>query len=248
MSEKAASVDGAALSGREREVYVGGLFQRIAGPYDRLNGLISLGRDQAWRRAAIRLAGVGPGSRVLDLGCGTGDFLLAALPALQGRGDLVGIDLAPAMIERAREKIGAPPGVRVELRCGNACETGVADGWADVVTMGWVVRNLGDRARAYAEILRVLKPAGRFVCLEVSRPSSAIMRGGFAVYMRAVMPLLVRLCGGDARAYRYLTDSTAKFLGAEALATELWDAGFADVSYRTLMGGAMAIHRVLKRG
>jgi ubiquinone/menaquinone biosynthesis methyltransferase len=240
-------VDGAALGGHDREAYVARLFDKIAGPYDRLNRLISLGRDGAWRRLAIAMAGVMPGANLLDLGCGTGDFILAALPALQGRGHVVGLDLAANMLEIARAKIEqARGGVAVDLRCGNASATGMPDGWADVVTMGWVVRNLGDRRASYAEMLRVLKPGGRFVCLDSSKPESAILRAGFGVYLRGVMPLVVRLCGGDRDAYRYLADSTERFLTARELADELRAAGFSEVTHRSLMGGAMAIHRAVR--
>jgi demethylmenaquinone methyltransferase/2-methoxy-6-polyprenyl-1,4-benzoquinol methylase len=236
-------VDGAALSGRDREAYVARMFDKIAGPYDRLNRLISLGRDRRWRRIAIGMAGVVPGSNVLDVGCGTGDFMLAALPALGGRGRVVGIDLAPNMLEVARAKIDPVRGaVPVELRLGNASATGMPDGWADVVTMGWVVRNLGDRPASYAEMLRVLEPGGRFVCLDSSRPDSAIMRAGLGAYLRGVMPLVVRLCGGDREAYRYLAHSTERFLTARELESELRAAGFSSVTHRPLMGGAMAIH------
>jgi demethylmenaquinone methyltransferase / 2-methoxy-6-polyprenyl-1,4-benzoquinol methylase len=246
-SDRAAAVDGAALSGRDREAYVARLFDKIAGPYDRLNRLISLGRDKSWRRLAIEMAGVVPGANVLDLGCGTGDFILAALPALAGRGSVIGLDLAPNMLEVARAKIEpVSAGAAVELRCGNAAATGVPDGWADVITMGWVVRNLGDRPASYSEMLRVLKPGGRFVSLDSSKPASAFMRAGFAAYLRGVMPLVVRLCGGDRDAYRYLADSTDRFLTARELADELRAAGFADVSFRSLMGGAMAIHRAVR--
>jgi demethylmenaquinone methyltransferase/2-methoxy-6-polyprenyl-1,4-benzoquinol methylase len=113
--------------------------------------------------------------------------------------------------------------------------------------MGWVVRNLGDRPKAYAEILRILKPGGRFVCLEVSRPDSTLARAGFSVYLRAVMPLMVGLTGGDRRAYRYLAESTARFLSAKELASELEVAGFESVTWRSLMAGSMAIHRAVRR-
>jgi demethylmenaquinone methyltransferase / 2-methoxy-6-polyprenyl-1,4-benzoquinol methylase len=247
MVSQPATVDGAALQGRDREAYVARLFDKIAGPYDRLNRLISLGRDGSWRRTAIGMAGVVPGARVLDLGCGTGDFILAALPALAGKGAVVGLDLAANMLDVARAKVEpVRGGVSVELRVGNAVQTGLPDRWADVVTMGWVVRNLGDRRASYAEMLRVLRPGGRFVSLDSSRPASAFMRAGFAAYLHGVMPIVVRLCGGDRDAYRYLADSTERFLTARELADELRAAGFSDVDHRSLMGGTMAIHRAVK--
>ena len=132
------------------------------------------------------------------------------------------------MVEIARAKVGPARGkVEAEIRTGNAEATGIPSSWADAVTMGWVVRNLGDRHASYSEMLRVLKPGGRFVCLETSRPSSAVMRAGFAVWLHGVMPLLVRFSGGDREAYRYLAASTERFLTAKELASELSSAGFA---------------------
>jgi demethylmenaquinone methyltransferase / 2-methoxy-6-polyprenyl-1,4-benzoquinol methylase len=247
MVSEPATVDGAALSGRDREAYVARLFDKIAGPYDRLNRLISLGRDRSWRRLAIEMGGVAPGARMLDLGCGTGDFILAALPALQGQGTVVGVDLASNLLDVARAKVDpVRGGVSVELRCGHATDTGLPDAWADVVTMGWVVRNLGDRGASHAEVLRVLKPGGRFVCLDSSKPASAFMRAGFAAYLHGVMPVVVRLCGGDRDAYRYLANSTERFLTARELADELRASGFSEVTHRSLMGGTMAIHRAVR--
>jgi demethylmenaquinone methyltransferase / 2-methoxy-6-polyprenyl-1,4-benzoquinol methylase len=244
-----ADVDGAALCGRDREVYVGLMFDRIAQPYDRLNRLISLGRDRRWREIAIAMARVTPRATVVDLGCGTGDFMVAAIGAMGGAGRAVGIDLSPNMLAVAKPKLDlVRGGVDVELRAGNATETGLSSGCADVVTMGWVVRNLGDRAAGYAEILRILKPGGRFVCLEVSRPSSAIQRVGFSAYLRCVMPIVIRCSGGDRAAYRYLADSTSRFPAAGELAAELSAAGFGEVTWRTLMMGAMAIHLAHKAG
>ena len=245
--EHATGVDGAAMQGRDRELYVAEMFDRIAAPYDRLNGLISLGRDRRWRQIAIAMAGVRPGANVLDLGCGTGDFVLAALEVMGGRGRVVGIDLAANMIAIARQKVDPVRGdVQVELRTGQADATGLPDEWADVVTMGWVVRNLGDRPKAYAEILRVLKPGGRVVSLEVSRPASALMRAGFHAYLSVVMPLMIGLSGGDRSAYRYLAESTERFLSARELAAELGQAGFLVPIWRALMGGAMTIHVATK--
>lgn len=223
------------------------MFDRIAAPYDALNRTISLGRDRRWRALAIRMAGVAPGARVVDLGCGTGEFILAALPALQGSGSVVGIDLAPRMLDLARPKTEAARGrVEVELRVGSAAESGVPDAWADVVTMGWVVRNLGDRRAAYAEVLRVLKPGGVFVSLDSSRPEAALARAGLALYLRTAMPVLVCLRGGDREAYRYLADTTAGFLTPRELAAELLAAGFHPADWLSLMCGALAIHRARK--
>lgn len=236
------NVDGAALVGAERERYVEGLFDRIARPYDDLNRLISWGRDLAWRRSALAAAGVVRGSRVADLGCGTGDFCVAAAEAVLPEGEVVGVDLSEGMLAVARPKLASFDAGRVRVRRGAAQDTGLPDAWADVVTMGWVLRNVGDRPATYAEVRRVLKPGGRFAVLDCSRPASWFLRAGFSAYLHGVMPLVVRIRGGDRDAYRYLARSTDRFLTAAELSAELAAAGFRDVASRGMMGGAIALH------
>jgi demethylmenaquinone methyltransferase / 2-methoxy-6-polyprenyl-1,4-benzoquinol methylase len=235
--------DGSILTGAERERFVTGLFDRIAQPYDRLNRLISLGRDLAWRRAALDCAAIAPGMSAVDLGCGTGDFFILLARRTGAGGRVVGIDLSPGMLERARAKAAAAlPGIAVDLRLGGADTTGLPDASADVVTMGWVLRNVGDRAAVYREVLRILRPGGRFVALDMSQPDFAPLRWASRAYVGAIMPLAVRCAGGDALAYRYLARSTARFPRKAALAQEWRDAGFRNVRFRGFMAGNIALH------
>ncbi len=242
MSGPSVSIDGARLSGREREVYVASMFDRIARPYDRLNTLISLGRDRSWRALGVKMAGIGPGARVADLGCGTGEFLLALKHAAGPTGEVVGVDIADRMLDVAREKVRRAGFAGVRLVHGNAADTGLPVDFADAVTMGWVLRNVGDRPATYREVLRVLKPGGRFVSLDCARIASPIVRLGHRIYLHGVMPLLVRMSGGDRESYRYLANSTDRFLTPAELDGELLGAGFRDVKHRLLMCGSIAIH------
>ena len=236
------TTDGASLQGEAREAYVEAMFDRISAPYDRLNRIISLGRDPAWRRLAVKMGAIGPGSRVLDLGTGTGDLAEIIAETVGPEGRVLGLDLSEGMLSVARVKLKRRGFAHASVRKGNARETGeTADAW-DAVTMGWVLRNVGDRPATYEEILRVLKPGGRLVVLDCSKPDNPIMRFGFWIYLRTVMPLLIRFLHGDGDAYRYLKESTEKFLTPNELTAELTRAGFSKVVCRKLMGGSMAIH------
>jgi len=236
------------LKGAARESYVRAMFDTIAEPYDRLNRVISLGRDHAWRRRVVERAAAGPGARVLDLGTGTGDLAFAMLARVLPGGCVLGLDLAEAMLARAEEKRRARGAAHVEFRKGNAAATGEPDGSADAVTMGWVLRNVADRPSVYREILRVLKPGGRFVAIDMSHPEGPLAKSGFWLYRHLMMPVLARIAGGDRKAYRYLASSTDGFPGAVVLAEELRAAGFEGVSYERLMMGSLAVHVGVKAG
>lgn len=236
-------VDGSSLRGAERDAFAEKLFDQIARRYDRLNRVMSLGRDLAWRRQALRLSGVRPGSVAVDLGTGSGDFYIALRQAVGEPGKVIGLDIAENMLDLARHKAQSRfPGEPHDLRRGAAHDTGLPGASADVVTMGWVLRNVGDRPAAYREILRILKPGGVLVCVETSHPDPALVRRCATFYMHWVMLNLVSLLGGDRARYEYLLATTAGFPGKAALAREFEKAGFTRVRYYARMFGAIAIH------
>ncbi|QGJ72126.1 Demethylmenaquinone methyltransferase [Planctomycetales bacterium 10988] len=231
------------LNGTQRQAYVNDLFNRIATPYDRLNRWMSLGQDQAWRREAIRLGDVSPGDTVVDLGTGTGDLYFLLRETVGPDGRVIGLDLSEKMLEVARHKAEVLyPDSPAELELAGAGETHLENEIADVVTMGWVLRNVGDRPAAYREILRILKPGGRFVCVEMSQPDQSVFKFGSQLYLRVMMPLLIRMHGADSQAYRYLAESTARFPSKKELAQEWKEHGFAEVQVKSLMLGQIAIH------
>ena len=241
VSPDAPPSEGHELTGVARERYVESMFDGIAEPYDRLNRVISLGRDPGWRARAVAMSGAQPGDRVADLGCGTGDLAIDFADHVGETGRVAGLDLSPGMLAVAdRKREGTRPWLT--LHRANAQSTGLPDAWADVVSMGWVLRNVGDRPAAYAEVQRVLKPGGRFVCIDMSRPRGLFSRAGFWAYRHVVMRGLIRFAGGNNTAYRYLARSSDGFPDGPALAEELKAAGFEDVRWRGLMLGALAIH------
>ncbi|MCB9832846.1 MAG: ubiquinone/menaquinone biosynthesis methyltransferase [Planctomycetes bacterium] len=232
--------DGSTLAGSEKEAYVTGMFNRIARPYDRLNRLISLGRDVDWRRLSLDWAGLRADEAVVDLGCGTGDFFLEIRRRVGPGGRVIGIDVAENMLSVAREKAARDDGgAPADLRLGSAEATGLPDGCADLVTMGWVLRNVGDRSATYREILRILKPGGRYLSIDMSRPGFAPARWASSAYLALAMPVMIRLAGGDREAYRYLDQSTRRFPDRRALEIEWREAGFATVASRSFMMGTI---------
>lgn len=234
-----------ALEGREKERAVERMFDEIATPYDRLNRLISLGRDAAWRRKLVARSGVRPGDRVADLGTGTGDLALLFAETTGPEGEVVGVDIAAGMLALAEAK-GRARGRGIHLARASASATGLPDAWADVASMGFVLRNVVDRPAVYAEALRVLAPGGRFLVLDTSHPSHWPGRIGFALYRHALMPLLARLAGGELSAYRYLAQSTDRFPPPGPLAEECRAAGFTEVTTERLMMGSIVLLRAVK--
>ena len=225
-------------AGSAHAAKVQAMFSRIAGRYDLLNRLMTFGRDGAWRRLVVAEAALAPGARLLDLGSGTGDIALEALRRVE-RLTVVGADFTLPMMQVGRAR---PGGARV-LWCGaDALRLPFADGTFDAVTSGYLVRNVSDPLRAFQEMARVVKPGGRVVCLDTSPPPRNLARPLILLHLRFVIPLLGRLIAGDADAYRYLPASTEGFKTPAALAAVMREAGLADVRYRRLMLGSIAVH------
>jgi demethylmenaquinone methyltransferase / 2-methoxy-6-polyprenyl-1,4-benzoquinol methylase len=207
------------------------MFDRIAPVYDAMNRTMTAGFDRRWRRLTAE-AVVRPGDRVLDACCGTGDLAIAAR---KEGGDVTGLDFSEPMLERARRK--AP---KVDWVLGDLLALPFPDGTFDAATVGFGVRNVEDLERALTELRRVLRPEGRLGILEITRP-----RGPLAFFYRVwfdgVVPLIGKLLPGGS-AYTYLPASVRRFPGPEELAGMMRSAGFADVRYRLLAGGIVALH------
>lgn len=225
---------------------VRGIFSSIAGRYDAFNRLASMGIDRGWRRALVRACALTPDSQVLDLCAGTGDVSMAiARQAAPAR--IVVTDFTPEMLEIGREKATAYNGpTELTFEHADAQDLPFEDASFDVVTVAFGVRNLPDRSRNFAEVLRVLKPGGRYVILEFSRPRFAPWRGVYHVYLRHAIPAIGGLLTGEREGFVYLNDSIRRFPVQEALAAELRRTGFSAVSWRDLSGGIVALHTAIK--
>ena len=214
------------------------MFNRIAGRYDLMNRLMTLGRDQAWRRYVVHQAALPPGGRLLDVATGTGDIAFQALAA-DSEARAVGVDFAVEMLRTGRGRSG---GERVRWCQADALALPFPDASFDAVTSGYLLRNVGDIGGALREQLRVVRPGGRVVALDTTPPPDNWLRPLIRFHLRRVIPLLGRLVAGDAAAYTYLPASTEAFYSAGRLATMMEEAGLEDVSYRTFMLGTVAVH------
>lgn len=232
----------------EKEAYVQQLFDQIAENYDRMNQVMSAGQWQRWHREFVRYTGLQPGMHSLDVACGTGDLTLLTAAQVAPGGRVIGVDFSEGMLEVGRRRVAASPyREMVELRWANAMELPFPDSSFDCVTIGWALRNVKDLARVLGELRRVVKPGGRVVALEASRPKNPLVRLGFWAHWKGLVPLIdwvVLKVGRDApvRPYTYLSRSLDQFPGPDRLAEMFGEAGLTGCGYRSLMLGTVSIH------
>lgn len=226
---------------------VGDMFDRIAPTYDLLNHLLSLGRDVSWRRRAARALPECEGLKVADLATGTGDLLVAMLRERPNVAEAVGLDISEEMLKIALRKTSECGFTdRVRFVRDDAVHSALPGEHFDAVTMGFGIRNTPDVKATLREIHRLLKPGGTAVVLEFSLPRSALLRGGYLLYLRSVVPVLGALLSGSRGAYRYLNESIEAFYRPDAFCALMRESGFAEVSARPLTGGVASIYRGLK--
>jgi len=214
------------------------LFDRIAVRYDRANTAMTAGMDELWRLAAVNQLHVADDAHLLDLCCGTG-ALSRALARRVSEGLVEGVDFSPNMLSVARAH--ASPSNIVYHEADVLALPFEAQTF-DAAAMGFSMRNIVDIPACLREITRVLKPGASFINLEVSKPPNALWRRTFSFYFYNVLPVIGRLVGGDAAAYRYLPQSLVNFPDSDQLATLFSNNGFAHVRYVRLMGGVVAMH------
>lgn len=222
---------------------VTGVFNDIARVYDPMNRVLTFGQWGRWQRAFARFVPARPGMRLLDVGCGTGDLSLI-LAGLVGReGSVVGLDLTPAMLEVAREKVArAGLGAAIELVEGNALALPFPDASFDGVTAGFSLRNMADLDGALREMHRVLRPGGFAVSLEVSKPDRAAVRAPYLWFFYHVVPWIGALSGRGRAPYAWLSESLRAFPDRAGLRQRFAAAGFVRLEDRALSFGAAALH------
>ncbi len=231
-------------SPEQKAVYVERMFARIAPGYDCMNEIMTFGMDQGWREIATALVAPPVGGCALDVGTGTGGFL-PILASWMPEGLVVGVDFTVSMMQAGLPKIEQST-ARAVFTGGDALRLPFADSTFDAITTGFTMRNVVDIEAAFREMWRVARPGCTLACLEVARPRSALLRLGHRIYFERVVPLLAQILGADPVAYTYLPQSARAFPLPEALAHIMRAAGWNDVRYRLLGGGAVAIHTGIK--
>lgn len=223
------------------------MFDRIAGRYDLLNRVISFRLDIWWRNQAIRTLLGADRPLILDLGTGTGDLAFNAAKLSHGKARIIGLDFSMQMIRLAQNKrASARHGSTAAFIQGSAMASPLRANIFDGAMTAFVLRNVSDLPRFFAEAERVLKPTGKFVSLDMFPPSAGWFAKVYAIYFDTIMPWIGGLLSHDRRAYRYLSDSVRQFHAPETVANLIAQAGFHDVTIRKFLRGAVCMHTATK--
>jgi demethylmenaquinone methyltransferase / 2-methoxy-6-polyprenyl-1,4-benzoquinol methylase len=217
------------------------MFDSIAPTYDRMNSLMTLGRDAGWRLAALEAAGLRTGDAAIDVACGTGKLAALIAEKVGPFGRVEAVDLSEAMIRRG-ERMHRDL-IQLHFRVANALSLPFGDDEFDAATIAFGLRNLADYEAGFREMARVVRPGGAVVCLELSLPRWRPYARLYHALFRRAAPVAGAIVAGRRSAYRYLPDSLDAFPSPEQLADTMRAAGLADVSFRRLTTGVVALHR-----
>lgn len=231
----------------EKQKLVANVFHSVAAKYDVMNDLMSFGVHRAWKLYTIEMSGVRAGNRVLDIAGGTGDLTRAFSKKVGSNGHVILADINESMLKVGRDKL-ADLGVagNLDVVQANAEVLPFPSDYFDVVTIAFGLRNVTDKDKALAEMHRVLKPGGRLLVLEFSKPKNAALSQAYDQYSFKALPLMGKLVTQDSESYQYLAESIRKHPDQETLKQMMLDAGFARVAFYNLTGGIVALHRGVK--
>ncbi|GGG95353.1 demethylmenaquinone methyltransferase [Parapedobacter pyrenivorans] len=226
----------------DKKQQVADMFNNISGTYDFLNHFMSLGIDIIWRKKAIRALKTAKPQFLLDVATGTGDFALEALDILQPE-KIIGVDISQGMLDIAKEKIAKRRlSDRFEVSLGDSENLPFADATFDAVTVAFGVRNFENLDKGLADIYRVLKPGGKAVILEFSKPKGFPVKQLYHFYFDHITPLIGRIFSKDYRAYSYLPESVARFPDGRQFTAIMHQVGFTEALYRPQTFGICTIY------
>ena len=232
---------------QEKQQRVAGVFRSVAGKYDVMNDLISMGSHRVLKRMTLELAGVRPGQRVLDLAGGTGDLAIKFSRLVGDTGQVVLADINDAMLSVGRDRL-------IDAGCGHNTQVAQVNGEClpfednsfNCITIAFGLRNITDKDAALRSMLRVLKPGGRLLVLEFSHPVHKPLSKLYDLYSFAVWPRLGKLVVNDSESYRYLAESIRMHPDQDTLKGMMTEAGFQRSEYFNMLGGIVALHRGFK--
>lgn len=225
-----------------KEQFVHSVFESIAPKYDLMNDIISFRRHKAWRKFTMRKMAIRPGETAIDLCCGTCDWTIQIADASK-TGRVVGLDFSQHMLDYGSKKVSARGmDKQVELIQGNAMALPYEDNSFDYATIGFGLRNVPDLEKVLQEMQRVIKPGGKVVCLELSKPTWEPFKSIYYFYFRRLLPLLGKLVAKRYEQYKWLPDSLVSFPDHKELAAIYRKVGLADVQAYPLNGGIAALH------
>jgi demethylmenaquinone methyltransferase / 2-methoxy-6-polyprenyl-1,4-benzoquinol methylase len=223
---------------------VRGVFDSVASKYDVMNDLMSVGMHRAWKAYTVLVANVKDGQRVLDIAGGTGDLALAFAPKVGATGQVVHTDINEAMLREGRNRL-LDAGVSLPTLACDAEHLPFADGYFDLVTVAFGLRNMTHKDAALVEMNRVLKPGGKLLVLEFSKVAKPLTKI-YDWYSFKVLPKLGKLVANDDASYQYLAESIRMHPDQDTLKTMMLKGGFGHVDYHNLSGGVVALHVGIK--
>lgn len=231
----------------EKAQRVAGVFHSVASRYDLMNDLMSGGVHRLWKRFTIEMSGVRTAQQVLDIAGGTGDLAMRFSRLVGPEGQVVLADINDSMLNVGRDKL-LDQGIsgNLEFVQADAQYLPFADNTFDCITIAFGLRNVTDKALALRSMLRVLKPGGRVLVLEFSKPTNPLLGKAYDAYSFGVLPRMGRLVAGDSESYRYLAESIRMHPDQDTLREMMVEAGFDRCTYHNLTGGVVALHRGFK--
>ncbi|MEM0955886.1 MAG: bifunctional demethylmenaquinone methyltransferase/2-methoxy-6-polyprenyl-1,4-benzoquinol methylase UbiE [Pseudomonadota bacterium] len=223
---------------------VAGVFDSVAARYDLMNDLMSGGIHRVWKRFTIEVSAARSGQRVLDIAGGTGDLAARFSDIVGPNGSVVLADINASMLEVGRDKLINQGYLgNIEYVQANAENLPFPDEHFDIVSIAFGLRNVTDKGQAIADMLRVLRPGGRLLILEFSKPGNPLLSRAYDSYSFNVLPVLGRLVAGDSESYQYLAESIRMHPDQDTLKGMMEDAGFLRCEYFNMTGGIVALHR-----
>ena len=223
------------------------LFDNIAGKYDRLNHILSLNIDKSWRRKAVKeIADTAEPLNILDEACGTCDFTIEIVKGAPQGSKVTGIDLSEGMLQIGREKC-RKEGITAELQTGDCEAMPYDEGTFDRIGVAFGVRNFENLSKGLTEMLRVLKPGGKLVILELSIPRNPIIRWGYKLYFLKILPAIGGCVSGNRSAYEYLPSSVLRFPAPEKFMEMMQEAGFEQVRKKSFTMGICHMYLGIKK-